>query len=357
MGDPRMATPPKYEADRSDGSNIDYASGQQPSFAAQLRKTLNTIPANTWYAVPSGTLTFVNEQYADYLGLAKDDPLRLGMEVDVPWDAHIQLVHPDDHEETLRVGAACNRTRAAGQAAFRIRNSEGEYRWFLSRLEPLRASDGTLLYWIGINLDIEELKRAEEQRRTAEEKIREQEMELRHILDLTPQVIAVFGPRRERLFINRTALDYLGLTLEEWRDTAPGAVVHPHDFERIGAQWDSAMSSGSAFEIELRLRKADGNYRWFLARYNPVRDDEGQILRWYSACTDIDDRKRAEERLKEENVALREEIDRASMFEEIVGTSPALQILRFSLPVRLEQARSLSPALSTDGQIAPRAHL
>jgi PAS domain S-box-containing protein len=186
MGDARMATPPKYEADRSDGSNIDCASGQQPSFAAQLRKTLNTIPAYTWYAVPSGTLTFVNERYADYLGLAKNDPLRFGVEINVPWATHIQLVHPDDHEETLRVGATCNRTEAAGQAAFRIRNSEGEYRWFLSRLEPLRASDGTLLYWIGINLDVEELKRAEEQRKAAEERIREQETELRQILDLTP---------------------------------------------------------------------------------------------------------------------------------------------------------------------------
>jgi PAS domain S-box-containing protein len=152
---------------------------------------------------PDGTLTFVNEAYADYLGLAKDDPLRLGPETGVAWDTHIELVHPDDREETLRVGATCNRTGAAGQAAFRIRNSEGEYRWFRSRLEPLRASDGTLLYWIGINLDIKELKRAEEQRRIAEEKIREQEMELRHILDLTPQLIAVFGPRGATLIIGR----------------------------------------------------------------------------------------------------------------------------------------------------------
>jgi len=113
--------------------------------------------------VPSGTLTFVNERYADYLGLAKDDPLRLGVEVDVPWHTHIQLVLPDDREATLKVvGATCNRTGTAGQAAFRIRNSEGEYRWFLSRLEPLRASDGTLLYWIGINLEIDDRKRAEE---------------------------------------------------------------------------------------------------------------------------------------------------------------------------------------------------
>src|SRR6202011_4892125 len=86
-----------------------------------------------------------------------------------------------------------------------------------------------------------------------------------------------------------------------------------------------ALSTASAYEVELRLRKSDGSYRWFLARYNPVCDDQGQVLRWYAACADIDDRKRDEERLQQENVALREEIDRASMFEEIVGTSPALQ--------------------------------
>ncbi|HEV2730313.1 MAG TPA: PAS domain-containing protein, partial [Terriglobales bacterium] len=186
-----MATPSQHNADRADERKIDRAFVQDASFAEQLRKTLNTIPAYTWYALPSGTLTFVNEQYADYLGLAKNDPLRLGIPIDVPWDTHIHLVHPDDREATLKVGEACNRTGTAGQAAFRIRNSKGEYRWFLSRLEPLRASNGTLLYWVGINLDIEELKSAERLRETAEGRIREQELELRQILDFAPQLIAV----------------------------------------------------------------------------------------------------------------------------------------------------------------------
>src|SRR3989454_6514449 len=105
---------------------------------------------------------------------------------------------------------------------------------------------------------------------------------------------------------------------------APGSEAHPDDAERIKAVGDRAIISGSPYELEVRLRAADGSYRWFLARYNPVRDDNGQIMRWYVAYTDIDDRKRAEERLQRENVALREEIDTASMFEEIVGTSPAL---------------------------------
>ena len=92
------------------------------------------------------------------------------------------------------------------------------------------------------------------------------------------------------------------------------------------------MSSGSAFEIEVRMRKGDGSYRWFLARYNSVREDQGQVLRWYAAFTDIEDRKRAEEKLQQENATLREEIDKASMFEEIVGISPALQAVLSRIP-------------------------
>jgi PAS domain S-box-containing protein len=173
-------------------------------------------------------------------------------------------------------------------------------------------------------LDLSEQKRAEG-------KIREQEMELRQMLDLAPQYVAVFGPSGERLFANRIALDHVGLSLEEWRQTPggffrPGWFIHPDDRERAErGHSDSIRSGGSAYELELRVQAADGGYRWFLVRFNPLRDDHGQIMRWYVAATDIDERKKAEERLQHENVALREEIDKASMFEEIVGTSPALK--------------------------------
>jgi len=155
---------------------------------------------------------------------------------------------------------------------------------------------------------------------------REQELELRQILDLVPQLIAVYGPNRERLYANRAFLDYVGFTLEEWRHTlGRGRYLHPDDVEQIGGFFDHAIARGSAGELELRLRKRDGMYRWFLARFNPLRDEQGQITRWYVAAADIEDRKQAEDSLRRENVALREEIDKASMFEEIVGTSPALQ--------------------------------
>ena len=131
------------------------------SLEAQLRATLNMIPAYTWYAAPSGGLTFVNERSADYLGLAKDHPLRFGTDLGAAWDSHIPLLHPDDQEETRRVWSDCLRSGRPGEVSFRVRNAEGSYRWFLSRAEPLRANDGTILYWIGINFDIEERKRVE----------------------------------------------------------------------------------------------------------------------------------------------------------------------------------------------------
>jgi formate hydrogenlyase transcriptional activator len=131
------------------------------SLKARLQATLDVIPAFTWYASPSGALLFVNSRCADYLGLPTDHQLRFGTDAGAAWDSHIPLLHPDDHEETRRVWSGCLSTGCASEVSFRIRDAHGNYRWFLSRAEPLRATDGTVQYWIGINLDIEERKQAE----------------------------------------------------------------------------------------------------------------------------------------------------------------------------------------------------
>jgi PAS domain S-box-containing protein len=128
---------------------------------AQLQATLEMIPAVTWYAAPSGALLFVNSRGADYLGLPPDHPLRFGIDTGAACDSHIPYLHPDDREQGRRVSSDHLKMGHPGEVNVRIRDAEGNYRWFLSRTEPIRGNDGTLLYWIGINLDVEERMRAE----------------------------------------------------------------------------------------------------------------------------------------------------------------------------------------------------
>lgn len=228
--------------DQQDGEGGERALEAYSAFKAQLRVVADAIPGHVWYATPLGALVFINSRSADYLQLPKDHPLRFGIDVGGDWDAHIPLLHPDDHEETRRVWSTCLHTGTAGEVSFRLRDPEGNYRWFLSLAAPLRADDGTLVCWVGVNFDIEDRKRAED-------KIREQEADVRQILDFSPQMIAVFGSQRERLYVNRIALDYFGLTLDEWRAAAPGAVSHPDDTKRVKTKWDSGMSSGAALKL------------------------------------------------------------------------------------------------------------
>jgi len=158
------------------------------------------------------------------------------------------------------------------------------------------------------------------------EEIKTSVAQLREIVDAIPHSITVLGPEGNTLYVNRVALDYTGLTMSEVM--APdyrARVFHPDDVERLRDERQKALSRGTPFENEQRVRRSDGQYRWFLIRYHPLRDEKGRVIRWYATGTDIEDRKQAEERVRSENLALREEIDRSSMFEEIVGSSEALR--------------------------------
>ncbi len=134
------------------------------------------------------------------------------------------------------------------------------------------------------------------------------------------------GPDGTRLYANRTFHEYTGIKPEDVNsDSFHAEKVHPDDLERLNNERQTGLERGLPFEIESRARGKDGQYRWFLLRYNPFRDEQGRLVRWYATGTDIDDRKRAEDRTRNENVALREDIVRSSMFEEIVGSSEALR--------------------------------
>jgi formate hydrogenlyase transcriptional activator len=166
------------------------------------------------------------------------------------------------------------------------------------------------------------------------------EAELRTIIDAIPQLIIAVEADGTFLYANQTVRDFTGLTKEEVRSGGFREVFHPEESERFRGERDAALSRGVPFDYERRVRRRDGQYRWLLVHYNPLRDEAGDVIRWYATATDIDDRKQAEERMRNENIALREEIDRFAMYEAIVGSSEALRRV-------LSQISKVAPTDST----------
>jgi PAS domain S-box-containing protein len=197
---------------------------------------------------------------------------------------------------------------------------------------PVVNASGDVVELVGTAMDVTEQHEARAALQTAFEQIKVEEIELRRMTDAVASYIYVLRPDGTALYANQTVLDYTGLTLEDvQREDQRARVFHPEDVERLRNERHEALARGKPFELEQRALGKDGKYRWFLVRYNPLRDDQGHIIRWYATGTDIEDRKQAEERMRNENLALREQIDQAFMFEEIVGSSPALQTVLSSI--------------------------
>jgi PAS domain S-box-containing protein len=281
------------------GPNLFWSAGAEgkkaevrPEFMAQVQAILNVIPAYTWYAAPSGGLTFVSKHTADYLGLPKDHPLRLGIDIGAQWDDWVSLLHPDDQEEARKYWSNCLRTGETGEVSYRVRGAQGDYRWFLTRFEPLRASDGTLPLWVGATLDIEELMRAQEA-------LRASERSARSAIDGIAGLVAILAPNGEPETVNCQLLNYFGRSFEELKNWGTTDAVHPEDLPRVLELNERGLASGLPFNFELRLRRFDGEYRWFDTRVVPIPDDSGRIERWYNLLTDIEDRTRALARLEQ----------------------------------------------------------
>jgi PAS domain S-box-containing protein len=172
-----------------------------------------------------------------------------------------------------------------------------------------------------------ELRKEVLERTRVEERLRQDERELRLLVDLVPQVICEVNPDGTLRYVNRTGLEYFGRTLDELTQSGDPRVkiYHPDDLGIVRNEEERALSMGTSCELEARMRRHDGVYRWFAIRYEPHRDDQGRIVRWYGTGVDIEERKRAEQRTHAENVVLREEVDKAWMFEEIVGVSAPLR--------------------------------
>jgi len=305
--------------------DLEKAYSEAKKSEARLRKILDTIPTLAWCNLSDGSNEFVNQRWCNYTGLSSEEVKRVGCKV---------AIHPEDLPKWLDEWRTLVASGEGGEIEARLRRHDGAYRWFLIRVEPLQDESGEIARWYGTNTDIDDLKQTEE-------KLRQDERELRRITDAIPQTIVIQDPAGTPIYANQAVLDYTGLTMEDViASDFRKKIFHPEDLARLRQERDAALARGLPFEIEQRALRKDGQYRWFLIRYNPFRDEQGRLIRWYATGTDIDDRKRAEDRTRNENVALREEIERSSMFEEIVGSSAGLRQV-------LAQVSKVAPTDST----------
>jgi PAS domain S-box-containing protein len=246
---------------------------------------LQHLPAISWTALPNGMLDFASHQWREYTGQTLDDARSSP-------EAWMTALHPDDREraranywEGLRSGQGFTFEARVRRA------SDGAYRWHLKRAVPVSDSSGNLLRLVGTSIDIEDLKLAEQSQR-------ESERSFRLIVDGIAGLAATMTSEGAVELVNRRVLEYFGKTLEDLKGWTTSDAVHPSDLPRAVAAWRRSVDTGDPYDVDHRLRRADGVYRWFHSRGLALRDPEGRIVRWYNLLTDIEDRKSIEDQLR-----------------------------------------------------------
>ncbi|TIL97370.1 MAG: PAS domain S-box protein, partial [Mesorhizobium sp.] len=295
-----------------------------------LQRILGSVPALAWAAKSDGAVEFLNRNFLDYLGITGEEAQGWG------WT---DSVHPDDIAGLTSTLQAIVASGKPGEAEARLRRGDGQYRWFLTQAHPNHDDTGNVVKWYGTIIDIEE-------RKQANESLRDKGRNLGLIVNTIPVMVWSARPDGSAEFFNQHYLHYVGLSMgsKDWEPAIElseywdlTASIHPEDAVGLDAALQAIFSSGQPGEAEARLRRYDGEYRWFLFRANPLRDETGNIIRWYGTNTDIHDRKRAEEALKRSEAFLAEGQYLAGMGNiswhvgtgEIVWSEPLYRIFDF----------------------------
>jgi PAS domain S-box-containing protein len=256
-----------------------------------LRDAVDTIPTHVWSTLPDGSDIYLNRRRLDYGGPGAG------------WET---IVHPGDRDQHNRTWAASRQTGEPWEVECRLLRADGTYRWFLVRAEPLRDANGKIVRWFGTNTDINDLRMAQQQ-------LRQAERDLRATIDTIPAHIWSCLPDGTSDYFNRRRVEYTGPDIEFFD------VVHPDDRIDHDVKWAASIRSGQPFDVENRLRRFDGTYRRFLGRAEPVRDEQGNITKWFGTNTDIEDLRQIEEALRHAQAELAH-VSRISTLGELTAS-------------------------------------
>ena len=254
------------------------------------RQIVDNIPGFVHATSATGEVEFISRNTLEYFGKASEE-LK-------DW-SRLDIVHPDDLPRVIEAWRKSVETGQDYEVEQRNRRADGVYRWFQSRGRAVRNQDGQITAWYWLNIDIDDLKKAEEA-------LRSSQRELSVIIETMPGLIWCASADGELSYVNRRILDYLGVEKNTLLSGGWAHFLHPDDVASVVASWSHSVASGEAFEVQARLRGADGKYRWFHSLSQLGRDAEGNPAQWYGVMVDVDDSKRAEEKIEQAYLRLAE---------------------------------------------------
>jgi len=246
------------------------------------RLLIDSIPGLVALLTTGGEVEFVNRLILDYTGGSLAEMKQWGTN---------GIVHPDDIPYVIQTFTQSIASGSPYEIVQRLRRSDGDYLWFQNNGFPIRDASGHIVRWCVLLTDVDERMRVEDA-------LAASERNLQLMVDTIPALAWSTLPDGTTDFFNQHYLDFIGLSEEQASGWGWTAAVHPEDMNDLAETWQRIMASAAPGEAEARLRRQDGEYRWFLFRANPLRDETGAIVRWYGVNTDIEDRKRAEVELR-----------------------------------------------------------
>ncbi len=286
----------------------------------RARVGFEALPHISWINRPDGSVEVFSHRWTRFTGL---DVRPAGKE----W---IDAFHPEDRARLLAAREPAVARGEPYQVDVRLRRADGVYRWHQCRVVPLRDQSAVIFAWLGTAADVDDL--------------RESELFFRQMIDSLPALAWATRPDGYCDLLSRPWVDYTGFSEEEQHGEGWMRMVHPDDLERVAENWRAAVDDRADYNLEYRLRRHDGVYRWFKAQGRPIRDEQGRIVRWFGISTDIEDQKGTERELYEAR-RVAEEASRAK--------DQFIAILSHELRTPLTPVLTVAQMLEADAGLRP----